>query len=418
MVLTPLHVEREYHEGRGAKGAFLLGDTLDQLDALCQRLEGQVKLIYIDPPFLTGTRFSMRVRVGEAEWKTGKGSLILETFQDHKNREDFLAMMHRVLSAVHRLLRNDGLLFVHIDYRTHPHLRLMLDDIFGESNFLNEIIWVYQTGGRTQRYFSRKHDVILFYRKSADYDFNVEEVMTTPIAPRTNHMRRHVDPDGRVYRSIRSNGRVYTYYDDDPVAPTDVWNDLHHLQQRDPERTGYDTQKPLSLLNRIVRCGSRKGDLVVDLFAGSSTTLEAAAINGRNFLGVDRCPMTLNIARRRLSGTEYVLCVPHWSDAPHCEAEISMGVGFYHVTLEAFRLHAPELNREFVGLDGVDNWSVGYLRPDGYHCMAEFARSRRSPALESTLSVPVFSGDLAIGVASVTGKSYYYRIPLSKFDAN
>ena len=76
-------------------------------------------------------------------------------------------------------------------------------------------------------------------------------------------MRRHVDPDGRVYRSIKSGGRVYTYYDDDPVAPTDVWNDLSHLQQRDPERTGYDTQKPLSLLERIVKCGSRAGEIVL-----------------------------------------------------------------------------------------------------------------------------------------------------------
>ena len=410
MKLEPVRVDREIHEGSGPRGEFRLGDTLSMLDALCEQYAGQVKLIYLDPPFLTGDRFYMRVRVGEAEWKSGKGSLALESFVDQKNRAAFLGMMRAVLEACHRLLREDGMLFLHIDYRTHPHLRLMLDEIFGENNFLNEIIWVYQSGGRSLKYFSRKHDVILFYRKSPQYDFNVQEIMVSPTEPRSNHMRRHVDPDGRVYRSIRSNGRVYTYYDDDPVAPSDVWNDLSHLQQRDPERTGYDTQKPLALLNRIGKCGSREGELVMDLVAGRSTTLEAAKRNQRRFLGVDRCPMTLNIARRRLAGSAYSLCFAPFEGAPVCEASLQPGVGFYHVSLDSFVPAPGSMPREFDGLDAVDNWSVGYLRPDGYHCMAEFARSRREPALKTTLDAPVYAGDLALCVSDVTGRSFYYRI--------
>ena len=409
MVLEQVRVSREIHEGGASKGEFLLGDTLGMLDSLCERYSGQVKLIYMDPPFMTGDRFYMRVRVGENEWKSGKGSLMLETFVDQKNREAFLDMMRRVLTAAHTLLREDGMLFLHIDFRTHPYLRLMLDEIFGEANFLNEIIWVYQSGGRSMKYFSRKHDVILFYRKSANYDFNVEEVMVSPTEPRSNHMRKHVDPDGRIYRSIRSNGRVYTYYDDDPVAPSDVWNDLSHLQQRDPERTGYDTQKPLALLNRIVKCGSREGELVADLFAGSSTTLEAARRNGRDFLGVDRCPMTLNIARRRLAGSNYALSFEPFEGAPECRAEVVQGVGFYHVTLESFIPESGSLTRKFEGLDAVDNWSVGYLREDGYHCMAEFARTKREPALKTQLDAPIYAGELALCVSDVAGHSYYYR---------
>lgn len=410
MALEQVRVCREIHEGSGSRGEFRLGDTLDMLDGLCEEFAGQVKLIYLDPPFLTGDRFCMRVRVGEAEWKAGKGTLQLETFVDQRDREAFLSMMRRVLTAAHRLLRDDGMLFLHIDFRTHPYLRLMLDEIFGENNFLNEIIWVYQSGGRSMKYFSRKHDVILFYRKSPQYDFNVEEIMVAPTEPRSNHMRRHVDPDGRVYRSIRSNGRVYTYYDDDPVAPSDVWNDLSHLQQKDPERTGYDTQKPLALLNRIVRCGSRKGELVADLFAGSGTTLEAARLNGRDFLGVDRCPMTLSIARRRLAGSAYSLSFKPFEGAPVCEASAVPGVGFYHVTLEAFRMEPGLIDREFDGFDAVDSWSVGYLREDGYHCMTEFARTKREPALQTSLDAPVYAGDLAICVGDVTGRSFYYQI--------
>ena len=405
-----ISIAGEHHEGHGSKGRFLLCDTIAGLDSLIETHAGQVKLVYLDPPFQTGEKFVMRVRVGEDEWKAGKGSLILETFNDSMTRTAFLDMMRAVLIRCHKLLRADGMIFLHIDYRTHPYLRLMLDEIFGEENFLNEIIWVYQSGGRTMKHFSRKHDVILFYRKSAQYDFNVEEVMAPPTEPRSNHMRKHVDPDGRVYRSIRTGGRVYTYYDDDPVAPTDVWSDLSHLQQKDPERTGYDTQKPLSLLERIVKCGSRAGELVLDPFAGSSTTLEAARRNGRNFIGIDRCPMTLNIARKRLFGAEYSLEYPAFEGEPVCEASAVPGVGFYHVTLKRFDLEPDLCKRSFSGLDGVDNWSVGYIREGKYTAMADAVRTKRMPALKQTLDAPVYSGQLAICVSDVTGRCFCYEI--------
>ena len=405
-----IHIQKEIHAGNGSKGSFLLSDTITGLENLRNTHEGQIKLIYLDPPFLTGDRFVMRVRVGETEWKSGKGTLELESFADSQDRASFLEMMRRVLTHCHALLRPDGMLFLHIDYRTHPHLRLIMDEIFGEENFLNEIIWVYQSGGRSLRHFSRKHDVILFYRKSAQYDFNVQEVMAPPTEPRNNHMRRHVDPDGRVYRSIRANGRVYTYYDDDPVAPTDVWADLAHLQQRDPERTGYDTQKPLSLLDRIVKCGSRAGETVLDPFAGSSTTLEAARRLNRNFIGIDRCPMTLNIARKRLEGADYELEFPPFEGEPVCAASARPGVGFYHVSLDRFRVEDGLCVREFADLDAVDSWSVGYIRGENYHVYAQSARTKREPALAHTLDAPVYSGQLAFCVNDVFGRSFCYEI--------
>ena len=136
-------------------------------------------------------------------------------------------MMRRVLGCAAMLLRDDGMLFLHIDYRTHPYLRLMLDEIFGESNFLNEIIWVYQSGGRILKYFSRKHDVILFYRKSREIRFQCRRdhghaggaaIAITCAATWI--------PTAASTAPSAANGRIYTYYDDDPVAPSDVWNDL------------------------------------------------------------------------------------------------------------------------------------------------------------------------------------------------
>ncbi len=415
MALRPINVTREWHTGTGdsLKGLFCLGDAAEKLEALLPEYEGKIKLVYMDPPFMTGDRFFMRVRVGEDQWRRGRGGMALETFSDKLTRPEYLEMLRGVLSLCHRLLCDEGMIFVHIDYRAHPHVRLLLDELFGEDNLLNEIIWVYQSGGRSVRHFSRKHDVILFYRKTARYDFNIDAVKAVPAQPKPNHMRRHVDPDGRVYRSIRANGRVYTYYDDEPVAPTDVWQDLSHLQQKDPERTGYDAQKPLALLERIVRCASRPGDWVLDPFAGSCTTLEAARRDGRNFIGIDRCPLTVNIARRRLEGADYCLETPlHPAEdgAPACEAVVRSGVGFYHVALERFEADIPGLPEGAGPMDAVDNWSVGYLRPEGYRVMAAFARSRKEGALRRELAVPVYSGELALRVGDVMGRSFCYAL--------
>ena len=414
MALEPIRVDTELHPSGGAEGLFCLDDAPTRLRALLGEYEGKVKLIYMDPPCMTGERFFMRVRVGAAEWRRGKGSLALETFVDEKDRAAFLGLMREVLTLSRRLLSDDGMIFVHIDYRTHPHVRLLMDEIFGEENLLNEIVWVYQSGGRSLTHFSRKHDVILFYAKSEAYDFNIDAVKAPRQTPRTSHMRRHVDPDGRVYRSIRANGKVYTYYDDDPVAPSDVWQDLNHLQQKDPERTGYDTQKPLALLDRIVRCASRPGDWVLDPFAGSGTALEAAARNGRRFIGIDRCPMTLNIARRRLRlanlRVEGASGGASADDAPVCEARVDPGVGFYHVRLLRFDGRVPGMPEDAGALDAVDNWSVGYLRANGYEVMAAFARDRRNPELAEELTAPVYSGALAMAVSDVAGRTWFYRL--------
>lgn len=413
-MLRRVDTHTEIHAANGAaRGLFLLGDAAEGLEALLPEYEGKIKLVYMDPPFMTGDKFYMRLRVGAREWRQGKGGMAVEAFQDKLDREQYLAMLRRVLQLCRKLLSDAGMIFVHIDYRAHPHVRLLMDELFGEDNLLNEIVWVYQTGGRSIRHFSRKHDIILFYRKGPEYDFNIDAVKAVPVKPRTNHMRRHVDPDGRVYRSMRVNGRVYTYYDDEPVAPTDVWQDLSHLQQKDPERTGYDAQKPLALLDRIVRCASRAGDWVLDPFAGSGTTLEAAKRNGRNFIGIDNCPMTVNLLRRRVANADYRI---EWTDAPApqdqpvCEAVARPGVGFYHVQLDRFDTDIPGMPEGAGPLDAVDNWSAGYMKPEGYCAMAEFARSRRAPELQTELAVPAYAGELAICVSDVLGRSYFYLL--------
>ncbi|MBE5784200.1 MAG: site-specific DNA-methyltransferase [Clostridiales bacterium] len=276
----------------GGPGIFLGGRAEQLSEALASEYEGKVQLIYLDPPFGTGDTFSVKL-------STGKKKLTLPAYSDKLSREDYLAMMRSVLTACHNMLTPEGSLYLHIDYRMSPYLRLMLDEIFGEKNFMNEIIWAYKSGGRSTKHFSRKHDVILFYRKSKSVYFDITAVGIPRGPQKRNNMKRTVDELGRVCFSIRSGGKTYTYYEDTPIFPSDVWDDIEHLHQRDPERTGFGTQKPEALLRRIILSSSRPGDIVCDLFSGSGTTAAVAAKLGRRFLAADASPIAMQLLRAR-----------------------------------------------------------------------------------------------------------------------
>ena len=273
-------IRGEVRPGQGS-GLMLVGDAAEESRRLALERPGSVSLIYMDPPFGTGQQFTARLRVGEKQWKTGQGSITVPSYKDALDGQSYMELMRRVLEASRTLLTDDGLVFIHLDWRMNAPVRLLADEVFGEKNFINEIVWVYETGGRSKRFFSRKHDVILLYAKDAAYDLHIEDVAAPRPGGPGNHMKKHVDEDGRVYRTITSGGKVYRYYDDEPVPPSDVWTDVSHLQQKDPQRTGYDTQKPLALLSRIILCSTQPGDLVADLFGGSGTTMIAAEQNGR-----------------------------------------------------------------------------------------------------------------------------------------
>ena len=279
------------HHGIGGPGSFYLARSEKQLPSLIREYGGKVQLIYLDPPFGTGDSFRAKAEPGESG---------LPLFQDDMPEEAYLRWMRTILTGCHKLLAPSGSLYLHIDWRMSAKLRLMLDDIFGADNFMDEIIWSYKSGGRATRFYPRKHDTILFYRKSRRVFFNIAAVGQPRGPERRNHMKQFVDKEGRIGYSIRTNGKVYTYYEDDPIYPTDVWTDIEHLQQKDKERLGYATQKPEALLERIILASSREGDLVADLFSGSGTTAAVAMKNGRRFLAVDASPLALITLRKRL----------------------------------------------------------------------------------------------------------------------
>ena len=281
----------EFHRS-GGNGTFLLAKAEDALEALIDRYEGCVRLIYLDPPFRTGESFKMKIG-------RGKQSETVVLYEDKLDEESYLAWLKAILVGCHKLLDARGSIYLHLDYRMSHKARLLLDEIFGASNFMNEIIWAYRSGGRATRCYPRKHDTILFYRKSKKVLFNIAAVGMPRGPERRNHMKRFIDEDGRIGFSIRSNGKTYTYYEDSLIYPSDVWSDIEHLQQKDRERTGFLTQKPEALLKRIIAASTEPGDLVVDLFSGSGTTAAAATRLNRRFIVVDQSPVACALLRRR-----------------------------------------------------------------------------------------------------------------------
>jgi site-specific DNA-methyltransferase (adenine-specific) len=267
-------------------GAVILADNLDVLGSLP---DASVDLCYADPPFGTGTTQRLeQIRTGEGD-RTRRGfggrayryEVVSDlAYDDALSLDDHLAALHLRFVEIRRVLAPHGSLYLHCDWRTSHHLRLLLDEVFGRERFLNELVWAYDYGGRPRDRWPRKHDTILWYAKGDEWRFEREAIDRIPyMAP------------GLVGPEKAARGKL----------PTDVWW-MTIVPPASAERTGYPTQKPVRLLERIVAASSRPGDLVLDPYAGSGTTGVAAARLGRRWLLVDRHPTAVEIAAARLAG--------------------------------------------------------------------------------------------------------------------
>ena len=275
----------------GGPGRFYLGDAREAAGMLLAKSAGKIQMVYLDPPF--GTRGTFTARIGRER-------VTVPAYDDRLDTHQYMGLMEAVLTASRELMSETGSLYLHADWRMSAHLRLLLDGVFGREHFINEIVWAYKSGGRATRRYSRKHDTILFYGKNKDFYFDINAVGAPRGPERRNHMKREVDALGRVSYTIHSGGKTYAYGENMPVYPTDVWDNIEHLHQCDPERTGYSTQKPLALLKRMLLASSREGDTVMDLFSGSGTTADAAASLGRKWIAADTSRAALLILRQRL----------------------------------------------------------------------------------------------------------------------
>jgi site-specific DNA-methyltransferase (adenine-specific) len=267
------------------KNLIVLADNLKYLRTLP---ENTFRLIYVDPPFNTGKlqkRTRIQATANEKGSRIGFGNRRYEVsvypspaYPDAF--DNYVSFLQPRLQEAHRVLTPDGSLFVHLDYREVHYVKVLLDAIFGRESFLNEIIWAYDYGGRSKNRWPPKHDNILWYAKNPrHYVFNYEEIDRVPyMAP------------SLVGEAKARQGKT----------PTDVWW-MTIVPTNSKEKTGYPTQKPLKLLERIIRVHSQPGDWVLDFFAGSGTTGEAAGRLKRYFLLIDNNPSAIRIMTQRLT---------------------------------------------------------------------------------------------------------------------
>ena len=346
-------------------------------------LAGKVQCVYADPPFMTGDHFDRSRPYGTKGWKSGSPAVKIPAFEDRfMSERQYVRLLNKIISEARELLSDTGVFYLHLDWRMAARGRLICDKVFGAEQFLNEIIWAYESGGRSKKTFSRKHDTVLMYAKTKKYRFDITRVPLDRQSKRRNHMARGIDENGRLYSYIRSNGKEYRYYDDEPVYPGDVWTDISHLQQRDPERTGYATQKPLKLLDRLLLPVTKPGDRVVDLCCGSGTALEAAQQLQCRFAGLDLNPEAIAVCQNRLKPENLtVICPCGGKAALLAEHDAESGcftIGGLEVSHEAFPAHTTPM-------DNLESWETGEIRDGVFYADRSFRRSFRYPELQQTL---------------------------------
>ena len=243
----------------------------DSLEMLARVPDGSLDLVYIDPPFRTG-------KTQRLDSRTGKQILSSHSYRDDMAREEYLDWLEHNLREIHRALKETGSLYLHLDWHMAAHARLLCDQVFGEDRFLNEIIWAYDFGGRARDRWAAKHDNILWYAKGPTHTFNRDAIKRIPyMAP------------GLAGPEKTARGKL----------PTSVWW-MTIVPTAGLDRTGWPTQKPRALLERIISASSNPGELVADFFSGSGTTAVCAASLGRRYLVSDRDQAAVAITTRRL----------------------------------------------------------------------------------------------------------------------
>ena len=223
----------------------------------------------------------------------GKGSLLA-----------YLVSMTLRITEIHRVLKPTGSFYLHCDPTASHYLKLILDGVFcsQRGEFQNEIIWSYNTGGKGKSRFLRKHDVILWYSKTKNYLFNRNEI-SIPRKIGTAHLKYGVDEDGREYYedfSPRKSGKQYRWYLDEGLTPMDVWIDIQAINPSATERLGYPTQKPESLLERIIKASSNENDIVLDAYCGCGTTVAVCQKLDRQWIGIDITYQSISLILKRL----------------------------------------------------------------------------------------------------------------------
>ena len=286
--LIKTKIFRRHENKDGERNKLILGDNLAIFSHLLKDYESKFDLIYVDPPFLTGKQYRARIGRNEDSRRPEKWA-VKSVYQDTwRDGAAYLDMLYPRLKIMHQLLAPTGTLYLHLDWHAAAYARVLLDEVFGLNRLLNEIIWVYHGPSPIRSAFKRKHDTILVYTKSSKYTFNADDVRV-PYSPSTIKTFASSAKAGFGKVPNLKQGKV----------PEDWWY-FPVVARLHSERTGYPTQKPEALMERIILASSNPGDLVGDFFCGSGTTLSVAHRHGRAWVGCDAVPLAITTAYRRM----------------------------------------------------------------------------------------------------------------------
>ena len=283
---VPLQVEKVFNGDEYKafeddwKNMIVFGDNLQFLKTIYEnkdplikdKVKGKVKLIYIDPPFATTDEFQNK-----------EGA---KAYNDKKKGAEFVEFLRKRLIVAREILADDGIICVHLDQKMNHYIKILLDEIFLKNRFQNEIIWHYSTLGRPKDRFAKKHDNILVYAKSDNSFFNIDE---SKIPYSKEYIKSHFkdkDENGKQCRKRYDAGKWRTYYPEEGMIPNDVW-EIPYENSMSTDRTGYPTQKPEPLIERLIKAYTEKNDIVLDFFGGSGTTMAVAEKIGRKWITCD-----------------------------------------------------------------------------------------------------------------------------------
>jgi site-specific DNA-methyltransferase (adenine-specific) len=267
----------------------LKGDCLIEL----KKIEpSSVDLIYLDPPFFTQKKQSLRTRDNSREY----------SFEDTWNNiGEYKNYIKERLSECRKVLKKTGSIFLHCDRSASHYLRIALDEVFGADNFQSEIVWAYRRWSNVKKGLLNAHQILFFYSCSINFRFNY---IFDSYSPTTNidqiFQKRIRDENGKTKYKSSDNGGYELIESKKGVPLSDVW-DIPYLNPKANERVGYPTQKPILLLERIINLVTHEGDIVLDPFCGSGTTLVAAKLNNRQYIGIDISSEALELTKKRLN---------------------------------------------------------------------------------------------------------------------
>jgi DNA modification methylase len=378
------------------KNHLILGDNLEVMSALLAEYEEGIDLIYADPPFFTNKRYPARVGRGEDSRKPQEWQLVEGYPDSWPDLDAYLDMLYPRLELMHRLLSPTGTFYLHLDWHANAYARVLLDEIFGSDRLINEIIWVYHGPSPIRSAFNRKHDTILAYSKGKTYTFNVDDVR-----------QPYDESTVKTFASSPKAGFGKIPNLERGKVPEDWWY-FPVVARMHSERTGYPTQKPEALLDRIIRASSNPGDIVADFFCGAGTSAVTATRLGRRFIANDLTWRAIHTTRTRLvKESSSIFTLQH--------------VGKYPVQ---YRQHQPgefELEGDKISLDKdslsfeLDYWEADPAwNGEVFHSATQAVRPRKDKPIANHLTLPTTGGSKPACVRMIEVNGNLHQIVLNK----